>query len=412
MTRQIFAAEISIDDAPPFVREKFNDSETNVKALLMVLRARVPEVFVLATRQRFSVYVVDENIQTLTDFFHSDHGLKGYVQYYYNTGESVSHLMATAAGLLSPIKGEESILTDIRKCYLWASNSACLGITLDHTLTKAIETGKAVRTATGIGHFCTSVVETGIELLYGRMENLHKKNFLIIGSGKLADLALEYFATEGMRNVAITGEDQNMTNALAKKYAVKSFPIASLADYFFMADVIIGVSHQEVKLDFLTPDRNTEDDRDAFVLDLGMPPNFTMQSVEKYATEFYNLDDLRRMEPSPVESFGGLELAWRMVVKSSNDFVHLIKLLHHSPILTAYLSRQFQQKNGEWRIKPKRTLRHLLMFRKGESATGLSPARESVNERLHANNYQPENGIEIIRNFARPKSFKFILPEN
>ncbi|MGC1244003.1 MAG: hypothetical protein WA874_20600 [Chryseosolibacter sp.] len=412
MTRQIFAAEISIDDAPHLVREKFNENESNVKAILVELRGRVDEVFILATRQRFTVYIVNDSLQVLTDFFHSEHNLKGYVQYYYNTGESVSHLMATASGLLSPVKGEENVLGDIRKCYQWASNCACLGITLDHTLTKVIDTGKTVRTATAIGHFCASVIETGLELLYGRMENLHKRNFLIVGTGKLARLALEYLAAEGIPNVALTGEDASQLSQLAKKYSVKTFPITSLSDYFYMADVIIGVSHQEVNLDFLNPEENKEENRNPFVLDLGMPPNFNAQLVEKYAAEFYNLDDLRRLQPSPLEAFGGLELAWRMVVKTSNDFVHLLKLLEHSPILTAYLSRQFNQKNGEWKVKPKRTLRHFLLFRKGESATGLSPAKESFNEKVHTNNYQAENAVEIIRHFSKPKSFKFMLPEN
>ena len=411
MTPQIFAAEINFEDAPLSVCEKFNGNERNVKSLLAELRSRVDEVFVLATRQRFTVYAVCENIHPLTEFFHSENSLKGYVQYYYNSGESVTHLMATASGLLSSVKGEANIVSDILQCYQWATECACLGITLDHTLKKTIETGRRVRVATGIDHFCSSVVEAGLELLYNRMENLHRKNFLVIGTGKLARLALEYLCREGMENIALTGSDHRQVEALAKKYSVRSFQISTIADYFFMADVIIGASHDALNMDF-TNDRKKDANPDCLVLDFGFPPNFSSQWVEKHAAEFYNLDDLRRLQPSPLEYFGGLELAWRMVMKASGDFVHLLQLLHRSPILTAYLNRQFTLKNGVWKVKPKRTLRHILLFKKGETVTGISPANMTINGKLHANNHVAENGCDIVRNFSHVKKFHFLLSDN
>lgn len=412
MTRQIFAAEINFEDAPFNIREKFNASEGNVKMLLNELRPRVDEVYILATRHRLTVYTVHENIHPLTDFFHSVNNLKGYIQYYYNSGESVTHLMAAASGLLSSVKGESNILSDIIQCYQWASACSCLGITLDNTLTKAIETGKKVRVATGIDHFCSSVVENGLELLYSRLENLHRKNFLIIGTGKLAGLALEYLCREGITNVAITGHDHERVLYLANKYSVKSFPIGSIQDYFFMADVIIGVAHEELEMDFISGEGKTDQNKNCFVLDFGMPPNFNSQWVERHAAEFYNLDDLRHLQPSPLEHFGGLELAWRMVMKTSNDFVLLHNLLQHSPVLAAYLNRQFIRKNGEWKVKPKRTLKNILLFKKGESVTGVSASKEIINPRVHVNNHMADNGYEIVRNFSHVRKFHFFLSEN
>lgn len=412
MTRQIFAAEINFEDAPFHVRDKFNASEGNVKMLLNELRSRVDEVYILATRQRFTVYVVHESLHPLTDFFHAAHSLKGYVQYYYNSGESVTHLMATATGLLSAVKGEVNILSDIVQCYQWAAACSCLGITLDGTLAKAIQTGKKVRIATGIDYFCASVVENGLELLYSRLEHLHRKNFLIIGTGKLAGLALEYLCGEGIANIAITGHDHKLVLHLAKKYSVKSFPIGSIQDYLFMADVIIGASHEELEMDFTSDGNTTDQNKNCFVLDFGMPPNFNSRWVERHAAEFYNLDDLRRLQPSPLEYFGGLELAWRMVMKASNDFVLLHNLLQHSPVLAAYLNRQFMQRYGEWKLKPRKTLRHILLFKKGESVTGISDGKGTINVRVHVNNHMADNGYAIVRNFSPVKKFHFFLSQN
>jgi hypothetical protein len=101
-----------------------------------------------------------------------------------------------------------------------------------------------------------------------------------------------------------------------------------------------------------------------------------------------------------------------MVMKASGDFVHLLQLLQHSPVLTAYLSRQFNLKNGEWKVKPKKRLRNILLFKKNEHATGVSPTNDVINAKVHVNNHKAENGHEIVRNLSGMKKFVYILSPN
>ena len=413
MTRQIFAAEINFEDTPLHVREKFSSNEKNVKRLLLSFRKKVHEVFILANHQRFTVYILHENLTPLTEFFHDENPLKGYVQYYYNSGESVTHLMATASGLLSPVKGEGRILSEIVQCYEWAVSCACVGMTLDNTLSKAIETGKRVRTETAIDKFCSSVIDAGIELLYNRLENLHTRNFLIIGTGKMARLALESLTGEGITNIAITGHDSARAVKLSKKFGIKAIDLDQMAEYFTQADIIIGGSHQELAKDVL-PARGTgaANHRNRVILDLGIPPNFDLRTLEAWSDEFYNLDDLRRLQPSPLEGFGGIEAAWRMVMKASNDFVLLLQLLNHSPVLAAYLTRQFTLKNTELKVKPRRTLRSMLLFKKVEDIMGTEAVKDYLNARAHVNNHIAENGREVVQNVQELKKFRFFISEN
>jgi glutamyl-tRNA reductase len=318
--------------------------------------------------------------------------------------------MATASGLISTIKGEREVVNDMIRCYQLATDRNCLGVTLDHTINRAIETGKAVRCATGIDKFCASLVETGLDLLYNESENIHKKNFLIIGTGAMAELALDYLSREGIRHIAVTGDDHGQAVALAKRYNVRAFDAEKMADYFLDADVILGVSNREVTLDFSADVKRKLENGSRFILDLGMPSNFNEPWIEACAEAFYNLDDLRRIQSSPLEAFGGVEEAWRMVLRASNDFVHLLQMLHHSPVLTAYLNRQFL-KNGEWKVKPRRTLRTML-FRKQEVATTVSSYSGYGHEKVHVNNYLPEDGVDVVRNVGNIKKFTFRLSEN
>jgi glutamyl-tRNA reductase len=359
--------------------------------------------------------VVHEDLSPLTEFFHTEHNLRGYVQYYYNSGESVTHLMATASGLLSPVKGDGSVLREVIQSCQWALECSTLGMTLDHALNKAIETAKAVRTHTAIDTFCASVVETGIELLYGRLQDLHKRRFLIVGTGKMAKLALAYLTKEGITDITVTGHDAARAQYLAIKYGVAAFPIDSISDYFIRAEVIIGVSHEDLKINLSNrakPLEGSTQGRTRFILDLGIPPNFDARAVEPYTAEFYNLDDLRRMHASPLEAFGGLEAAWGMIMKASGDFVDLLQLLHYSPVLAAYLSKQFSLRKGEVRLKPKKSLRNMLLFRKSESIMGTVPVKTYFNARTHTNNHVADNALEVVRSVGSFKKLKFHLCEN
>ena len=412
MTWQIFAAEINFQDTPPSVRERFNESEKNTRRLLSILRRRVGEVYILSNRHRFTVYIAHEDLAPLTEFFHEENHLKGYVQFYYNSGESVTHLMATASGLLSPVKGERRILAEMSQCLEWAMAESCIGMTLDHAISKAMETAKAVRTQTAIDNFCASVVEAGFELLYNRMDSLHKRNFLIVGTGKLASMALECLTREGITTVALAGHHTASAAHLAKKFGVRLIGMESLAEYFSQADVIIGVSHEGIDKESLQKRKEDDNNRNRFILDLGMPQNFDAEIVDLWAEESYNLDDLRRLQPSPLESFGGLEAAWRMVMKASGEFAHVLHLLSHSPVLNAYLARQFTLKNADLKIKPKRTLMSMLTFRRSDNVAGITSAKDHINARTHANNHVAENAADIVKHVRDLKKFRFLLSEN
>lgn len=414
MTRQIFAAEINFQDTPVIVREKFNDSEKNVKRLLLAFRRRVEEVYIFANRQRFTVYIVHHDMAPLTEFFHEEHHLKGYIQYYYNAGECVTHLMATAGGLLSPVKGEAKVLSELSRCSHWAKSCACIGVTLDTAVRRALDAAKSIRTETGIDKFCSSIVETGIELLYTRLRDVHRINFLIVGTGELARQALSSLTLEGITNIAITGTNTGQVTTLAKKYGVRSISIESLPGHFAHADVVIGAFHQELEKAWL-PDLKAgglADKGSRVILDLGMPPNFDPETVGMFAEEFYNLDDLRRLQPSLLESFGGVEAAWRMVLKAANEFVTLLQLLHQSPVLSAYLTRQFAIKNTEHKARPKRTIRTMLSFKKNDNLLSAPPVKDRVDMRVQLKNHLAENAADVVRNVQSVKQFAYLLTDN
>ena len=361
MARQIFAAEISHDDAPIHIREKLISSEATIKEHLLQLSPLVEEVCILSTSNRFAMYVVHDDISPVTNFFNQYPVLKGYVQYYYNTEESVTHLFATASGLLSEVKGEHEIIAHIKKAHQWAIEAGSLGITLDNLLSEALRIGQKVRTQTGIDKFGCSIVEAGIEMLYNRVDELHNKSFLVIGTGKVARMVLEYLYNEGIQNVCLAGHDMKRTQQIAEQFYAEAIPIEKVHEQFAKSDVIIGGTHEEIPFFADASDgSNTfswdffSRDKMRFILDFGMPRNFSSKIAEHPSIELYNLDDLKRTYKSPLDAFGGLEEAWTIVMTEAKSFMNVLWQLEVSPILVAYWNRLLDIKQRNLKMLPVR----------------------------------------------------------
>lgn len=419
MARQIFAAEISHEDTPLSIRELLAAKEATVKNHLNDLSTSVDEVFVLSTCNRFTIYAINEDITPLTEFFAQFQALKGYVQFYYNTEESVTHLFAVASGLLSPIKGDHHILEQLTQAHRWALETNSIGITLDNLLREAIRIGKRVRTETGIDKFCSSVVDTGIELLYNRVENLHDKKFLIVGTGKIARLALKYLYNEGIQHITIISKDAERANQLAELYYAESATIENIHEEVKKADVIIGGTHYEVSLfpeSYLSGFFDHE--KMWFILDFGMPRNFNNKLADHSAIELYNLDDLKRLYKSPLDAFGGIEAAWGIVMREAKAFMEILVQLEFSPVLVAYWNRILYLKNRELSVllpKLDDQLSSCDIERIKKQAHKLIrniTGNSWKNSGLLANNLQAKNGNEIVRNLNLSSQIKFNISLN
>jgi glutamyl-tRNA reductase len=419
MARQVFAAEISHEDTPLFIREQLASDEETVKRHLADLSVLVDEVFILSTCNRFTVYAINEDMAPITSFFAQYPGLKGYVQFYYNTEESVTHLFAVASGLLSPIKGDHQILEQLDQAHRLAMETGSLGITLDNLLRESMRIGKRVRTETGIDKFCSSVVDAGIELLYNRLDSMHDKKFVIVGTGKIARLALKYLYNEGLRNIVIVSKDIERAKYLAQLYSAGAAGIEDLHTHVKEADVVIGGTHYEVSL---LPESYLsgffELSKTWFILDFGMPRNFNAKLAEHAAIELYNLDDLKRLHKSPLDAFGGIEAAWTIVMREAKAFMEILLQLEFSPVLVAYWNKLRYMKNRELnvllpKLNDQLSARDLDRIKKQAHKLIKNISGDlTKSTRTLANNFQAENPGEMIRNIDSSSQMKFNLSLN
>lgn len=342
MAKHIFSAEISHESAPKGIRERLAVKDWKVKAHLAGLSSMVDEVFILTTSNRFTVYAVSESIDPLIKFFSRDKEIFPHVHFYHNTEESVHHLFATASGLCSQIKGEHQIIEQINKAYQLALETDSVGLILDNLIREAIAVGKRVRTETGIDKFTTSVVDASFSLLTHRFQHLYLKTFLVVGTGKVARLTLEWLHRHHIHRVLLAGDNAGRTAELAKKYRVKAIRMNEVIPAFSHADVIIGGAHHEIDLEGSKPwERYAEIDfsKKRMIFDFGMPRNFNGDLREQPNTEFYNLDDLKSLHSSPLDAFGGLGEAWEKIMNETQNFIDFLRQFSGSPIVPLHLKQ-------------------------------------------------------------------------
>lgn len=408
MTRQIFAAEVSHDNSPFHIREKLAGSDKGVKDCIHKLRQKMDEVFVLSTPTRFVVYAVGEKINPLLNYFLEDAEVFRYVQFYKNTMASVNHLFAMASGLCSTVKGEHQILSEIKESHVLSLECNGIGLRLDNLLRHAIRVGKKVRTETGIDKFCLSVVDGGISLLYNKLENLYERNFLVIGTGEVAKLTLEYLSMEGITQVTIASRDVKKAKALASAYHFSTIAFDKVADHMKDADVIIGAATEQIPVGQPLEVVSLPADRKRIILDFGVPRNFSDKYKYQPFIDLYTLDDLKAMSPSPLDAFGGVDDAWRLVSAHTQDFLSVLHHLEQAPILEAYWSRLGNIKHPD--AKPSSVSGMVASqeshwFKRYTKRLMSQPEKPTVrNIDLVLNNTQAENADELVR-----KVFSFHL---
>ncbi|MBT1702472.1 hypothetical protein [Chryseosolibacter indicus] len=141
MLNPIFAVEITYGNAPITILEKFALSNETVSKLLTQLQQKYEEVFILSSDTRFIVYVVGDTITHLQQCFVSRPIPKEHIQIFYNTSDSITHLFATACGLLSARNDRTKLLLDLKRAHKSAAEKCTIKGILHNAIIRAIEIG-------------------------------------------------------------------------------------------------------------------------------------------------------------------------------------------------------------------------------------------------------------------------------
>jgi glutamyl-tRNA reductase len=301
--------------APIEIREKVYLSPIEQELLLSELKSNpsILEAFVLSTCNRTEVYlnVIDEfipfdyvhrliaGIKKIPDFI----ALRSYF-YAHHQRDAVEHLFRVTAGLDSMMLGERQILGQVKESVERARKSGMFSRKFNILSNLAIRAGKKAQTETQISFGGSSVSWAGIVKAEEMLGTLTDKSILIIGTGKMGELAVGQIQNKGFKKLYLMNRTEANAKAVAKKYSGEAVSFLDMKDVLTQVDVCIcsvGAPHYILEKSTMQKIMPIRQNRPIVLIDLSMPRNIDPASAEVEGVQLFEIDDLKEVVDSSMK---------------------------------------------------------------------------------------------------------------
>ena len=163
--------------------------------------------------------------------------------YQFRGREAVRHLFRVASSLDSLVVGEAQILGQVKDAWTVARSVGAVSETLDPLLQRAFRVAKKVRSETQIGSSSVSVASVAVELARKIFGTLAGKQVLLVGAGKMSELAARHLIQQGASTVMIANRTEDrarqLANDLDTRVPTQILPFDRLIDHAHKADIVI-----------------------------------------------------------------------------------------------------------------------------------------------------------------------------
>jgi glutamyl-tRNA reductase len=214
--------------------------------------------------------------------------------------ETASHLFRVAAGLDSPILGENQILGQLRAAYRDASRQTSLDPGLHALFQAALRTGKRVRSETALCRGATGHSLAALRLLEKRFPSgLADLNIMVIGVNKLSRGFLRYLIDHGNRTFLLGNRTLDKAQALVAELGGQAFSLDRIAELLPSADVLLSATaapHLIVRAGHFAAMPPGSGPR--LLIDLAVPRDIDPTLAERPGVELLNVQDLEALMES------------------------------------------------------------------------------------------------------------------
>ena len=223
--RELFLVGLSHKSAPIDVRERVALAGDALKTALHELRQMdgVEEAFVVSTCNRVEVYArapgpCSDQVAEFLARYHERPVSDLEPHLYRLEGDAaVRHAFRVAASLDSMVLGEPQILGQVREAYESAEKAGSLGSVLNALRNRSIAAARRARTETAIGRNAVSVSHVAVELARKIFGGLRERSVLLVGAGKMSELAARQMERDGARASVLGGRTFEKAEQLAAR---------------------------------------------------------------------------------------------------------------------------------------------------------------------------------------------------
>jgi glutamyl-tRNA reductase len=255
--------------------------------------------------------------------------------YEFRDREAIRHLFRVASSLDSMVVGEPQILGQVKESYTIAREVGAVANTLEPLLQRAFSVAKRVRTETQIGSSSVSIASVAVDLARKIFGSLQGKTVLLVGAGKMSELAARHLIQQGATSILVTNRTHEKAALIAghisEQISLQSanhpaaactaevVPFDQLHAQASRADIVITSTGAEGQIftrahgqQFLSQRRN----RPMFFIDIAVPRDVDPKMNQVEGCFVYDIDDLQQVAAAHLADRGRESAAAESIVAS------------------------------------------------------------------------------------------------
>jgi len=355
----IVVVGLSHQTAPLEVREALAFPKERVAEALQRLREEsgLAEAMILSTCNRVEIYgrAPESAAEPVAEFlarFH-DRRLDELESHLYRLeGEpAVRHAFRVAASLDSMVLGEPQIFGQVKQAYEAAEEAGALGSVLNTLRNRSFAAAKRARTETAIGRNAVSVSHVAVELARKIFGDLRDRSVLLVGAGKMSEVAARQMVRDGARAAVLGGRTLERAEQLAAALGGRAAPLEALRSEMARVDVVIsgtGAPGLVVHREDVEAAQAARRHRPLFLIDIAVPRDIEPEAGRVKSVFLYDLDDLRSVaEANLRERRKEAAAAEAILDQEIRAFLEWRKSLDVVPLLVELRSRADEIRRAE-----------------------------------------------------------------
>lgn len=348
--------------APVELREKAALTDAGAREVMRTLLAdpRISEVVAISTCNRTELYVRAQDggaaeeaaCSTLVAATGIERAEFDCVRYAHREERAAAHLLRVTASLDAMVVGESEIQGQVRAAFERAQEEDSLGPVLDHLFRKALETGKRVRTETGISAGAMSVASVAVDLARsGAGGDLANTRALLIGAGDMGEATARALLASGVQHLVVANRTVSTARALGSRMGGEGVSFDRLPDELAAADIVISstdaphtiLSHAHVETAM-----RARPGRPMVLIDIAVPRDLDPEISAVPGVTLHDIDDLERVVE--INRNGRMREATRaedIVAEEALRFAEWRRSLAVTPTITSLRGRAEDIRTGE-----------------------------------------------------------------
>ena len=260
------------------------------------------EFFILSTCNRVEIYIYSDTphavLQSIKQFIACELPDE---EYFTNAGKCLEgmqaylHLIKVTSGLNSLAVGEYQIQGQVKDSYKNAIRYRYIGRYLISIIESALRTGKRVRSETGICHNSGSLSFLAIDMMLQVNKPMKELPILIVGTGRMCNLAAEYFIKIGYESIIFFSNEPDERGTIKLKYKTLVLPISALHERTRENNIIFSAVSPDTPRIFI---ESLGENWDTFsIIDLSVPKYIFRSDSDTSNVYLLDMEGIQHIAP-------------------------------------------------------------------------------------------------------------------